>query len=87
MKTKKINEEKHVIDLNDEQLDLITNIMRSDWDVHANEVKDTLTMLTRCYLKSEEIDGAEDQRNEVSFHLYLLTELMNDLRKVALAEN
>ncbi len=69
------------LNLNPEQVEILKSFNFLGLSALLPDVKNTLIKLMLSYIKSEEIEGDKEERDNVAFHIYLVNELLDDVSK------
>lgn len=87
MKIKEFFESKD-INFNEKQQSVFEKIISFTWGSSAYAIKNTLSELTLEYIRSEEIeDTYQEVRDEIAYHLFMINQLIDDLREIELNIN
>jgi hypothetical protein len=74
------------VNLNAKQLEIFEKIINFSWANIAFDIKGTLNLMALTYIRSERIEGTpEEDRSTVAFHLEVLQDLIDDLRRCELS--
>jgi hypothetical protein len=68
-------------EINDKQIEILNNLFShgSSWEEYIPPIKETIIKLLLSYIKSEEVEENQEERENVAINVYLLNDILDQI--------